>query len=105
MYDIAIIGAGAVGGFVARELSRYNLKIVIFEKEVDVAGGVTKANTAIIHSGYSPKPGTIKAKLNREGIEIFHTKKQGLCSLLLMKKVWRQFTKNIKEVLKMELNL
>ncbi len=71
MYDIAIIGAGAVGGFVARELSKYNLKIVIFEKELDVASGVTKGNTAIVHSGYSPKPGTIKAKLNRKAIEIF----------------------------------
>ncbi|ABW17765.1 NAD(P)/FAD-dependent oxidoreductase [Alkaliphilus oremlandii] len=113
MYDIAIIGAGAVGGFVARELSRYNLKIVIFEKEVDVAGGVTKANTAIIHSGYSPKPGTIKAKLNREAIEIFPQvckeldisyKKTG--SLLIafneesMEAVHKKYTRGIKNGVK-----
>lgn len=64
MYDVAIIGAGVVGAFVARELARYKLDIVVLEKESDVACGVTKANTAIVHSGYSPEPGTLKAELN-----------------------------------------
>ena len=64
MYDVAIIGAGVIGSFIARELARYDLQIVLLEKEADVANGITKANSAIIHSGYSVKPGTLKARLN-----------------------------------------
>lgn len=66
-YDVAIIGAGVVGALVARELSRYDLKIVLLEKCNDVAMGATKANSAIVHSGYDAKPGTAKAKFNVEG--------------------------------------
>ncbi len=71
MYDIAIIGAGVVGGFIARELSRYQLKICILEKEGDVAMGASKANSAIIHAGFDALPGTLKAKLNVRGSELF----------------------------------
>ena len=67
MYDIAIIGAGVVGGFVARELSRYNLKIVMLEKMSDVAMGATRANSAIVHAGFDAKEGSLKAKLNVRG--------------------------------------
>ena len=67
MYDVAIIGAGVVGGIVARTLSRYNLKICIIEKENDVAMGATKANSAIVHAGFDAKEGSLKAKLNVEG--------------------------------------
>ncbi|WP_350342734.1 NAD(P)/FAD-dependent oxidoreductase [Proteinivorax tanatarense] len=67
MYDVAIIGAGVSGGFIARELSKFNLKIAIVEKESDVACGTTKANSAIIHAGYDPKVGSLKAKLNLRG--------------------------------------
>ena len=52
MYDIAIIGAGVVGGMVARTLSRYKLDICILEKENDVAMGATRANSAIVHAGF-----------------------------------------------------
>ncbi len=71
MYDIAIIGAGAIGSFVARELSKYALKILILEKDPEVSNGVTKANTAIVHSGYSPKENTLRAKLNKKAIQMF----------------------------------
>lgn len=67
MYDVAIIGAGVVGGMIARTLSAYKLRICILEKENDVASGATKANSAIVHAGFDAKEGTLKAKLNVEG--------------------------------------
>ena len=67
MYDIAIIGAGVTGSFIARELSKYDFKIVLLEKSYDVSNGSTKANSAIIHGGYDPKPSTLMAKFNVEG--------------------------------------
>ena len=67
MYDVVIIGAGVVGGMIARSLSAYNLKVVLVEKENDVAMGATKANSAIVHAGFDAKEGSLKAKLNVEG--------------------------------------
>ncbi|MBR5152075.1 MAG: NAD(P)/FAD-dependent oxidoreductase [Clostridia bacterium] len=67
MYDVAIIGAGVVGGMIARKLSAYQLKICILEKEHDVAMGATKANSAIVHAGFDAKEGSLKAKLNVQG--------------------------------------
>ena len=64
MYDILIIGAGVTGSFIARELARYKLKILVLEKDLDVGNETTAANSAIVHSGYDPVPGTLKAKLN-----------------------------------------
>ena len=55
MYDVIIIGAGVVGAAIARELSRYNLKIGILEKEDDVATKASKANSGIVHGGYAAK--------------------------------------------------
>ena len=70
MYDVAIIGCGVTGAAIAFELSKYNLKVAIIEKENDVAMGATKANSAIIHAGYDPKPGTLMAKLNVRGSKL-----------------------------------
>ena len=67
MYDIAIIGAGVVGSAIARELSKYDARICVFEKEEDVCSGTSKANSAIIHAGFDAKPGSLKAKLNVQG--------------------------------------
>jgi len=67
VYDVVIIGAGVVGGMIARTLSAYNLKVVLVEKENDVAMGATKANSAIVHAGFDAKEGSLKAKLNVEG--------------------------------------
>lgn len=64
MYKVAIIGAGVVGGMIARKMSEYDIKTVILEKENDVATGQSKANSGIVHAGYDPMPGTLKAKLN-----------------------------------------
>ena len=70
MYDIAIIGAGVVGGMLARELSRYKLKICIIERKHDVGMGATAANSAIVHAGFDAKEGTLKAKLNVRGSQM-----------------------------------
>ena len=69
LYDVAIIGAGVIGGMLARELSRYDLSVCLLEKESDVAMGASRANSGIIHGGYDPEPGTLKAKLNAAGVE------------------------------------
>jgi len=69
MYDVLIVGAGVIGGMLARQLSRYNLSVCMLEKENDVAMGATKANSGIVHGGYDPEPGTLKAKLNAEGVQ------------------------------------
>ena len=66
-YDVAIVGAGVVGGLIARELSRYNLNVALLEKCNDVAMGTTKANSAIVHGGFDAQNGTLKAELNVKG--------------------------------------
>ena len=70
MYDIAVIGAGVVGGMIARTLSAYNLKICILDKAHDVACGATRANSAIVHAGFDAKEGSLKAKMNVRGSEM-----------------------------------
>lgn len=69
MYDVIIIGAGVSGAAVARELSRYDAKICVLEKEEDVCCGTSKANSAIVHAGFDAETGTMKAKLNVRGNE------------------------------------
>jgi len=70
VYDALIIGAGVIGGMLARELSRYDLKVCLAEKENDVACGASRANSGIVHGGYDPVPGTLKAKLNAQGVDM-----------------------------------
>lgn len=67
MYDVIIIGAGVTGCAAARELSRYDLNILVLEKEEDVCCGTSKANSAIIHAGHDAAPGSLKARLNVQG--------------------------------------
>ena len=81
MYDICIIGAGVVGGMMARKLSAYNLKVCILEKENDVSMGATKANSAIVHAGFDAEEGTLKAKLNVMGSKMM----EGVCKELGVK--------------------
>lgn len=71
MYDVAIIGAGVIGASVARELSKYDLNVVVIEKENDVSNGTTKANSAIVHAGYDAHEGTLMAKYNALGNAMF----------------------------------
>ena len=67
MYDCIIIGAGISGCSMAFELSKYQGKVLLIEKNNDVADETTKANSAIIHAGYDPEPNTLMAKYNVEG--------------------------------------
>lgn len=71
MYDVCIIGAGVVGMNIARELSRYKLRICVLEKEPDVSCGCSKANSGIVHGGYSDEPGSLKAELCVKGNRLF----------------------------------
>ena len=70
MYDVVIIGSGITGSAAAYELSKYQLKVAVLEKENDVAQGATKANSAILHAGYDPVPGSLMARLNVRGVEL-----------------------------------
>ena len=78
MYDVAVIGAGVIGGAIARELMRYSLSVCILEKESDVAMGATKANSAIVHAGFDAKEGSLKAKMNVLGSELMEQKAKEL---------------------------
>ncbi len=67
MTDVLIIGCGITGAATAMELSHYKLSVTVLERENDVALGATRANSAIVHAGYDPRPGTLMAKLNVRG--------------------------------------
>jgi glycerol-3-phosphate dehydrogenase len=66
-FDVAVVGGGVVGCAVARELTRYGASCVLIEAGPDVGAGTSKANTAILHTGFDAKPGTIEAKLVARG--------------------------------------
>jgi glycerol-3-phosphate dehydrogenase len=69
-FDVAVVGAGAVGCAVARELSRRGARCVLLEAGPDVGAGTSKANTAILHTGFDAKPGTIESRLVARGYEL-----------------------------------
>ena len=71
MYDVVIVGAGIIGTFIARELSRYDLKILLLDKENDVSNGTTKANTAIIHAGFDAPYNSKMGYFNVRGNPMF----------------------------------
>lgn len=68
MYDLAIIGAGVIGSALAYTLSAYDLRILLIEKENDVAMGASRANTALIHAGFDPLSESLMGQLNVEGM-------------------------------------
>jgi glycerol-3-phosphate dehydrogenase len=70
-FDVLIVGGGVIGTSIARELSRYKLDTVLLEKSTDLAAGASRANTGLIHAGFDPKPGSLKAELNVRGNHIF----------------------------------
>ena len=72
---IAVIGAGAVGALIARELTRYEADVLLFEREADVGWGVTKANSAIVHGGFHEAPDTARARFCAPGNAMY----EGLC--------------------------
>ncbi len=70
-FDVVIIGGGVVGCAIARELSRYKIKVAVLEKETELGTGTTKANTGLIHSGFNVDKNTIKGRLNLEANPLF----------------------------------
>jgi glycerol-3-phosphate dehydrogenase len=66
-YDVIVIGAGVVGSLVARALSRYELDILLIEKASDIGTGASSGHASIVHAGYDPVPGSLKAALNVAG--------------------------------------
>ncbi|MFE3599220.1 NAD(P)/FAD-dependent oxidoreductase [Streptomyces sp. NPDC059142] len=66
-YDVAVIGAGVVGSAIARELAGHALSVALLDARDDVGDGTSKANTAILHTGFDAKPGTLESRLVRRG--------------------------------------
>ena len=69
-YDVAVIGAGIVGAAIARELAGYQLSVALIEARGDVGDVTSKANTALLHTGYDSTPGTLESQLVRRGYEL-----------------------------------
>jgi glycerol-3-phosphate dehydrogenase len=68
--DVVIVGAGVVGAAIARELTRYRLDVTLLEAGPDVGAGTSKANTALLHTGFDAKPGTLESRLVARGYEL-----------------------------------
>lgn len=77
-FDIAIVGAGITGCAIARQLARFDLSICVVEAANDIALGASKANGGLVHAGYDPAPGTVKAQVNARGCELYDTWAQEL---------------------------
>lgn len=77
-FDIAIVGAGITGCAIARQLARFELSICVVEAANDIALGASKANGGLVHAGYDPTPGTVKAQVNARGCELYGTWAQEL---------------------------
>ena len=77
-FGIAIMGAGITGCAIARQLARYDLSICVVEAANDIALGASKANGGLVHAGYDPAPGTIKAQVNARGCALYGTWAQEL---------------------------
>lgn len=71
VYDICIVGAGCIGASIARELSKYQLAVLLVEAADDVSQGATKGNSGIVHAGYDDKPGSVRAKHCWKGNQMF----------------------------------
>ncbi len=62
--DVLIVGCGVSGAAIAYELSHTDARVLVVERENDVCNGTSKANSAIVHAGYDPAPGSLMAKYN-----------------------------------------
>ncbi len=70
--DVIVIGGGVIGCAVLRELSRYGLSLLLLEKEADLAEGVSKANSGVIHGGFNVPPESLKARTNVAGLRLIY---------------------------------
>ena len=71
MYDVIIIGAGVTGCAVARFLSAFKGSFCVLERTEDVCSGTSKANSAIIHAGFDAAHGSLMAKYNLLGCQMY----------------------------------
>lgn len=69
-YDFAVIGSGIVGAAIARKLAGYQLSVALVDGRDDVGDGTSKANTAILHTGFDATPGTLESRLVHEGYQL-----------------------------------
>ncbi|MFZ2012610.1 MAG: NAD(P)/FAD-dependent oxidoreductase [Nocardioides sp.] len=69
-FDVAVIGAGIVGSAIARDLAGTHLRVALVEARDDVGDGTSKANTAILHTGFDAKPGTLESRLVARGYDL-----------------------------------
>lgn len=69
-FDLVVIGAGLVGAAIARAFGGYDLRIALVEAREDVGDGTSKANTAILHTGFDATPGTLESALVRRGYDL-----------------------------------
>lgn len=69
-FDVAVVGAGVVGAAVARLLARHQLRVVLLDARADVGAGTSKANTAILHTGFDAVPGSTEARLVARGYHL-----------------------------------
>lgn len=76
--DVLIIGGGVIGCAVAYELSKYQLHVAVLEQASDVAAGTSGRNSAVVHSGFNNRPGSLMARLCVEGNQDF----EALCGEL-----------------------
>ncbi len=72
-YDIVIIGGGIIGGSIAYDLAKFNLNIVVLEKNAKLADETSRGNSGVIHGGFDPTPGKINARLNLLGLNLWKT--------------------------------
>ncbi len=70
-FDVAIVGAGVVGCAIARELTRYRVRVALIERECEVGLGTSKANSGIIHGGHRAAPGTLKGATEWRGNQLW----------------------------------
>jgi glycerol-3-phosphate dehydrogenase len=68
--DVAVIGGGVVGCAVARELAGYDVSVALVEAKADVGDATSKANTAILHTGFDAVPGSLEWRLVAEGYHL-----------------------------------
>lgn len=69
--DVVVVGAGVAGSATARELARWRLSATVLEAGNDIACGATRANSGIVHAGYDPLPGSLKARFNARGSSLY----------------------------------
>lgn len=69
--DALIIGGGVIGSSIARELSKWNISIILIDKEEDLAMHSSSRNDGMVHPGIEPRPGSKKAIFNVRGNELY----------------------------------